>query len=430
MEYPIAVNSTSRVVHAWVLEPDGRGTWGILWPCIAVLILNTWTVLHLNVPPNNRNGWRNLMHKCKWWIICAVVPDGICVNAFAQWRSSHSSLPRFKSLYKWWTIRHSFYCEMGGYRVTDEATGLTYLFRGDELHYLANKNIIQLPEIGEDDIKDRSNADSLVKGFAILQSSWFLLQTVMRIVQKLPLTTLELATISLIAYTWLSYFFWWHKPMDLETYTVVTIPNITVDQLCELAKATSFRSGTTEWYLPPPRYFHQTHWDYFWWERPFRFKEFASVNPDNKVPPQLRRVVESSFTAFTRVTDWYSPFVNESHSSQWGRTEHFLVWIIGELFNGLHLAAWSFTFPSNVERWTWRIAVLVMCGVTTLWLPVAAALLWLPKTSFAKNLVYWLITLLYFLTRLYLIVEIFVGLRSLEPRVFLTVNWTKYWPHV
>lgn len=204
----LTLNSPSRLIHECVLEPDGRGTWGILWPCIAVLILNTWTVLHLNIPPENRNSWRNLLHKIKWWIICAMVPDGVCVNAFAQWRASRKSATSFKKKYPWWTLRHSFYCEMGGYRIQDERADQTYLFRGEELRYLVTKNIVELTKITEDEIMDRSNADGLVKSFAILQSSWFLLQTIMRLAQRLPLTTLELATISLIAYTWLSYFFW------------------------------------------------------------------------------------------------------------------------------------------------------------------------------------------------------------------------------
>lgn len=161
-----------------------------------------------------------------------------------------------------------------------------------------------------------------------------------------------------------------------------------------------------------------------------RFQTLSVVNPEDRIPPQLRETVKSSFTAFSRVSDWYSPFVNEAHPSQWGGVEHFLVWIIGELFNGIHLAAWDFTFPTHAEMWTWRIAVLVMCSVTTLWLPISASLCWLPNTSFSKNLVYWAITLCYFVTRLYLLAEIFVGLRALEPRVFLTVDWVEYWPHV
>jgi hypothetical protein len=30
---------------------------------------------------------------------------------------------------------------------------------------------------------------------------------------------------------------------------------------------------------------------------------------------------------------------------------------------------------------------------------------------------------------LYLLVEVFFGMRALEPGVFLTVDWTKYFPH-
>jgi hypothetical protein len=70
-----------------------------------------------------------------------------------------------------------------------------------------------------------------------------------------------------------------------------------------------------------------------------------------------------------------------------------------------------------------------MFAVIYLWVPVAGMFSWLPNRSRLKSFPYWFATLCYFLARLYLLVEVFFGLRAVEPGVFLTVDWAKYWPH-
>jgi hypothetical protein len=65
MDYAEAISTKEGLVHGFVQDPNGRGTFTILLSCLAVLFLNTWTVLHLNIPPH-RSQYRNLMHKGKW----------------------------------------------------------------------------------------------------------------------------------------------------------------------------------------------------------------------------------------------------------------------------------------------------------------------------------------------------------------------------
>jgi hypothetical protein len=46
-----------------------RGTFDILWSCIITLLICTWTVQHLNVPPPRRKGtktiWQGLVGMLK-----------------------------------------------------------------------------------------------------------------------------------------------------------------------------------------------------------------------------------------------------------------------------------------------------------------------------------------------------------------------------
>jgi hypothetical protein len=70
-----------------------------------------------------------------------------------------------------------------------------------------------------------------------------------------------------------------------------------------------------------------------------------------------------------------------------------------------------------------------MLGVIYLWVPLAGLTSWLPNRGRLKSLLYWFATLVYFLARIYLLVEVFFGLRAVEAGVFLTVNWNQYLPH-
>jgi len=37
----------------FVSSPNARGTLDILWSCLSILVIGTWSILHLNVPPQS-----------------------------------------------------------------------------------------------------------------------------------------------------------------------------------------------------------------------------------------------------------------------------------------------------------------------------------------------------------------------------------------
>lgn len=119
LPYANVTSSNERVISGFVREPDGRGTFGILFSCLAVLLLNTWTVLHLNIPPRT-TPWRQYLHKVKWWAIAMICPDGLAVSACEQWRNARTSVKVLKKVYPWWTVTHGYYAEMGGFRIEPE----------------------------------------------------------------------------------------------------------------------------------------------------------------------------------------------------------------------------------------------------------------------------------------------------------------------
>jgi len=70
-------------------------------------------------------------------------------------------------------------------------------------------------QITELEIADRSKGGALSKVIFILQSSWFILQCIGRLVQGLSVTQLELTTLALASLNGITFILWWDKPLDV-----------------------------------------------------------------------------------------------------------------------------------------------------------------------------------------------------------------------
>ena len=86
----------------------------------------------------------------------------------------------------------------------------------DRFNDLLLEGKIDFPSITEEEIKDRSKADSLAKGIAVLQTTWFIAQCISRTAQGLITTEVELITLAFAALNGVFYFLWWNKPLDVK----------------------------------------------------------------------------------------------------------------------------------------------------------------------------------------------------------------------
>jgi hypothetical protein len=82
------------------------------------------------------------------------------------------------------------------------------------IYHIGAKNIVP-PRITEEDIKDRSKGDAISKTFILLQTTWFVLQCVVRWWQRLPFTELEIVTLGFAMLNGITYGLWWHKPQHV-----------------------------------------------------------------------------------------------------------------------------------------------------------------------------------------------------------------------
>jgi len=97
-------------------------------------------------------------------------------------------------------------------------------------------------------------------------------------------------------------------------------------------------------------------------------------------------------------------------------------------FGAVHCAAWNADFPTPIEQLLWRVAAVLTMGVPLLWSPLEAVDMpgWsghLKQTAIA------VILYVYVIARLYLVAEMFAGLRAQPPGCYESVEWVKFLPH-
>lgn len=248
---PLTTNKTTlntEIAPSWVPEPEGRGTWKLLYSCVFTLILCVWTAIHLNIPPAGETWLQHWKRKLKWVLIGIFVPEIVVCEAWVQWRyakrfckelnvaASRPPVPYDlseldevkesdtppKDIPVTFSIVYAFYCIMGGLVVDvgdihDKYTRMSLAPQG--LLWLAKKG--HLFPISDESIRDKSKADFLAKGLICFQVTWLLLQCIARKASGYPLTVLELHTLVHVVCALAIYSLWFHKPLDIKDPTVI-----------------------------------------------------------------------------------------------------------------------------------------------------------------------------------------------------------------
>jgi hypothetical protein len=527
----------------YVSSPDIRGTLDVLWSCLSILLLCTWTVQHLNVP-FKRNPPTKLAQLLQWLLLVGEKAFWMLVNLiFPEWMLGKALLDLVSARYchkamepyaeidgREWTLSHSFFANLGGFAIvfsddtpvvyaakesvinvdgSDDATienpslegtnptdpgcpdllsgqvplihrqisgSRSYLTRFErpspsddniwkpnaKNYALANqaidnatqsvllsrfnaccRNIVSLqgnvwildaaqltkarkfgiidtlPDVTEEQITNQTKGDTIVKALALGQSLWMIIQVISRRATGLNSSQLEIMAVAFSVVAFLTYLCLLYKPQGIECVTPIY----------------ASRYASAE-----------------------EFLEIGLEGPESFLQgPQTPYIGNHSLPQFG------------PHNGVLSRATVSLVGGVGGLvFGAIHCAAWSYQFPTEIERLLWRIASVVACAIpaiTTLafarqWHAILLALVKqkppsAPKTKnksgnfldrFAAKtkdmpLVYilflgmygsviFLAAVVYAASRLYLIVESFRSLCFLPPSAFSTINWPISLPHV
>ncbi|KAK4691569.1 hypothetical protein P7C71_g5456, partial [Lecanoromycetidae sp. Uapishka_2] len=274
-----------------------------------------------------------------------------------------------------------------------------------QMHYAYREGIIPLPPVTAEDLNDRSKGDALVKLAAVLQITFLIVQIIARAFQALAITQLEITVLAFAACAIVTYFLLLRKPQDVKVPIYIdAIPKVlTREMIIGLAA----RSAVSTLMV------HQ------YWLHGVAIRAMAdSVFPWT---PGIKIFVPR----LMKEPIYFNPV--------------FLgIGFGGVVFGGIHIAAWDFAFPSAVERLLWQIScsyLVVMPLFGTLFYCVSLHFerAWSLKDNRINKILRPLgkvFVPLYFLARLYLLVEVFRCLAYPPTSTFRDVNWPTFIPHV
>lgn len=273
-----------------------------------------------------------------------------------------------------WTKTHAHFVMMGGFTLVF-SDGYRYRLNASQFLALLRRGDIGLPKISKKDVEDKSKADGFTKALACLQVGWLVLSSIGRISQQLPVTTLELFALGDVLCAFFTYWAWWQKPKD------VGQPH-SIPMACKRNELIDFLEST----------------------------EYVGDVCYAGIRISLR---DGLGRAKTGMNTYYITFVLPTLA-----------------FGTIHLLAWNSYFPTSAEQILWRSGSLA-CLVFPLILVTGGLLVnhfRIPIHTPLKALCF-LLCLMYGLSRAYLVVEIFVGLRRVPAAVYQDINWLQFLPH-
>ncbi|KGO36578.1 hypothetical protein PEXP_104390 [Penicillium expansum] len=369
-----ATEETTSLPVGWQDGPNRRGTWDIVLSCLTTILACTWTIQHLNVPGQSDHDGivRITVQRLKWMAISVLLPEFILAHAFFElilavqgtedvkkythkkvakypWmirplvsksarsqqqdvetaetkgRLEPSKKPQDEDLstpeeYKRpdtkeipdWTLAHSYFANMGGiYYQGNIHCPLT------ASQYAQECELYEMPKVTESDIESRSKQDYTAKGIALLQIAQLVLSLIVQKTQNLPFSQLEALTLGLAVFGIGTYIVYWYKPQDISA-------PITVRHKKPGAEPLKFIQN------------HDNFWEILTNHRSSHDDQTVNRIKNDNIP------LGSSKTAHMAIPT---------------------LAVMSAAFGCLHLIAWNFEFPTDIEKILWRVATILSITV-------------------------------------------------------------------
>ena len=435
----------------WVLESSGRGTLSLTATCLVTIFLCTWVVIH---PRVYKRRLYATLHKFALFFKAILAPELIAVEGLQEWVQCRRMVGDCATLTGGkFKLIHAFYISMLALRYrTPQGDRVIW---PNQYTWLLQQEIMNWEDnaswgFSEEGIRDLSKADSAAKLISLIQASWFVVQSIMRAAHGLPLAQLESMTLSYIPLFAVTYFFWWDKPKDIRTPSIVDLPPMRPDQkhiFESMACSNKFDDEGME--------YQATHWN-VWYLTPRVFEKEAE---DKAIRKARERAAEKAAQAVAeraakRSQDNRKLVVTQENSISEGEDQnpediqielpketvvaHWdpnlyrskiwpLICLFGVSFGALHLISWNTVFPTTVELWLWRISAFVSIFSIIIFM------------HFEKVVFRWggpltIISLvspgLYFVSRIVMMGEVFAAFRAEAPAIYDTYEVSTYWIHL
>ncbi|ERF74720.1 hypothetical protein EPUS_04889 [Endocarpon pusillum Z07020] len=266
----------------YVANPNARGTLGILWECLLIILLCTWSILHLNVPvirPEPKTFFRKCGRliedswpKAKWMALTIFVPEYIIAKALTDLLAARNARNHGVQIAP--TVTQAHLANMGYFvldtkgliqdvadnssqdtkqRVSAEPGFDRDKFWDDfytnafrlknyprlckskqfKLRYWALNvaqwheiskvmpNLVDFPELSHAQLQQLGGQDALVTLLALVQIIYVIIQLIVRQSQNLPVSQLEVATLAFAVSSVFTYALYWTRPQNVQSFYVI-----------------------------------------------------------------------------------------------------------------------------------------------------------------------------------------------------------------
>lgn len=359
-------------------EPRGRGTLGIIVTCTGTFFFCVWTAVHVNIMPEVKTSYR-VFYKLMYMVVALIVPEGIIMCAFGQWREANK-------VHQAWRLKHgthtdtlgmdgAYFVVMGGFVVdvtkeymystanretthpTDtvpstetpapeaqDSSGsrtVKKTLTAEEFMRYMECDLIHGETFDKRAIVDKGKTSSIAKVLATFQILRLLAQCISRWKSNMPLTLLEIHVAIQVICTMIIYACWWSKPLDVyHPITIILRPATPTPHPTHSGEKleSSIEEGTLD-----------------------EVRKRETMHSDVTILGTPRCLTAIAATAFyemivSMVETGEGAIINPFRSYNI-LAEGLFIFIIG----ALHAAAWNSHFPSNLECWLWRGSSIGMC---------------------------------------------------------------------
>lgn len=357
MSDEVTTKTVATEFVGWVPEDTNRGTWSLITSCLFTIAICTWTAIHPRIHVSRR-----LRHKHKFYQLVKAIlaPEMVCLESLQEFLQARKAVRRcFDSTNgELKTIQGFYLCMMGVRYNSGNSGGYRTLWPG-QYAWLLNNSLVSWQchkewGLAKEDISDKNKADGLVKLAALLQVVWFTLQCITRAAHQLPLATLETMTLAYVFNALITYTLWWEKPKDIVTASFVELPQMTPAQWAKfesLAMENTYdvsdpdeeQSDSIAWYVVP---------------RDCRDDEVGIMDDQEQHLGESASCVEANAhktaPAITVIED-DTDVITEWDANLYMTRYWPLLCLLGASFGAIHLVSWASSFPSETERWMWRV---------------------------------------------------------------------------
>ncbi|KXN83311.1 hypothetical protein AN958_01593 [Leucoagaricus sp. SymC.cos] len=385
----------SRDIPECLKQGSYRSTPQIVWTCLATIFACTWVAIHPNLPGPYDSGFQRFRRRTTIAFVAIIAPELIAIRAATQLDSARKIKDEFNKRFnngiKGWTLTHGFFIQMGGFMMYHEDKPVQVL-TWNRLLAAIERGEIDVPQVPEEDITDKSKGDGLTKLVVVLQTTWFVAQCIGRASMHLPLAELEVLTLAFAALNVYVYSLWWSKPQGV--LVPIRLP---------------FKTTPTS-PSPSPSSSSSDH-------------DSKNAHPSQTENPRKPLLAVSE---------------DKGSLHCWSKIVIFSCFVIPLVFGGIHLILWSTSFHTPLEQLLWRTSAIY---ITAAPLVTSGFLLLCSWTAGGNRRLLQLFSALagvfglfcvfaYSVFRFILLFISFYTLTHLPEGVYHDIQWSDFFPHI